>query len=290
LIQEYLKEYPDEVEYTNAFLGICYEQQKNYALAEKYYTQSTWFDYSKIEGLLGLSSIIFYKVMPREEAHKLLLEYWQQISDICPSSLDIKIRFYVVKNYSSEKLPLLKEEIFPTHYTDISVEATVKEFFPKDHDFSSYKSPRDLAGEAKKCFDKGDFNRAISYYQWAAYGEALLYELREGTSWEPWMGDDIDKILNPPPSEYDEKNIILGMLYWSPLCFNKIAECYIKKAELKRPLKTVIENYKIAIYYYRKACERDRNLYELNLPRIKQLRQKIRELESQLNQQKSDNK
>lgn len=333
LLTDYLKKHPEETKWANIYLGDCYDLQTDYEMAEKYYTQATWFDYSKADGLIDLGRIIFHKLIPREQGYKLLLEYWQRISESIPI-IEAEARVCIIKDFSIERFLSIPEALgsnregnFPNAARHLLEE-------------SKYIKPSQYIIEAKKAFEKGQLDTAIAYYRCSAYGYILSFEGFQ-MAWQLEMGEDppfeerkiirfdLDTHEELPQQQKQEKDnssekgkdtkkqsdeYSRYMADWSPICFNKIAECYIKKAEESEaelnsrikgrlPILTgqdgekeeryhkniyerMTEEYNTAVYYYHWACWGYPELYELNLPRIKQLRQKIAEIEQLQHQNK----
>lgn len=271
LLVDYIQKNPGDEQWVNIYVGWYYKLNKKYWDAEKYFTQATYFDYSMIDGLMSLTYVIPHKILPEEQMRGLGIECWNRIKKELPLCTAVSNTIKVI-------------ETFPKA-TNLSRDDPVLFTEPNER-LSKIPLPNNDKNhpliQAKKYEKEGKLDEAIKYYKNFAY---------EFVFWPAGPAMEIKtRDIDVTPIEITSRD---GS--WAGVFFNKIASCYIKKAEnlwkefkntneqwqKQRVANIIIQEYKKAIYYLWAGGGT-----KGNLPKITELRQKIKEIESQIKQEK----
>lgn len=259
----------------------------------QYFTLATEYKPSEIEATIELFFIAIeqYMIEPTSEVKEKLKFYASRLTELLKYSRNNHLIKWWVQNklQLTTDTPTVRFDVYrffdsllESWRLDISDDVRMKAELEKEvYSQQEIISNVDLFKKADVMFLKKNFDEAIIFYKYSGHWTIDHFA---GPYYNDWTTKDGDKLTDDNYEKWSRISL-------ASLAFNKVAECYQEKVKLVDNVKNLseeskksakIEYYKSAIFNYWLAILRNDDLIEPNKKIIIELRQKIKEIESQL--------
>ena len=326
LLMEYLQKHPEDEEWLNIWLGYYFFQKRDFEQAEKYYIRTIWSEHGEIDGLRMMEYIMPYtKLMTRKQIQNLVAESWCRIKTRLWASPSAGIFYYqrLRPNYKSiyfmteeEKLGVNPiEEPFIKSSPDESSKIPDAEFKYCKHDWRLFLDAQ--KSKSAKYFTMAAYEHEfwawLSSFNWER--QLVLPEKEEeiiefSTLRDFWNCGSLGNFADKHWGSYSVNPIFVSLAdFYNDSAKSKYDQLKQLKSEDTEKMVSVVNSaiadYKFAIYFYHRSYylliinldygyepilyplqKEDEEWFKQIQYKIGQVRQKISELETQLNQQK----